>query len=76
MRWSGRDLVLRGDGGDGYVLLDGERRLAVMAPRRAGQRPLDVVVDDPGVDAGLLLFMAFVVQAYSDDASFPAPTPD
>ena len=40
-----------------------------------GQRPLDVVVEDPTVDPGLLLFMAFVVQAYSDDASFPPPTP-
>ena len=76
LRWSERDLVLRGDGGDGYELLDGERRLAVLTPRRAGRRPLDIVVEAPGVDAGLLLFTAFVVQAYSDDASFPAPTPD
>jgi hypothetical protein len=76
LRWSDRDLVLRGAGGDGHALFDGERRLAAMTPRRAGKRRLDVVVDDPGVEPGLLLFMAFVVQAYSDDTSFPAPTPD
>jgi hypothetical protein len=76
LRWADRDLALRGDGGDGYVLLDGQRRLAVMTPQRAGRRSLDVVVEDPTVDPGLLLFMAFVVQAYSDDASFPTPTPD
>ena len=32
---------------------------------------LDVVLDDPSVDPGLLLFEAFIAQAYEDDASFP-----
>lgn len=45
-----------------------------MAPKREGKRPLDVAMNDPTTDPGLLLFMAFVVQAYCDDASFPAPT--
>ena len=77
LRWGDRELTLRPDAAlrGGYVLRDGERPLATMAPKREGKRPLDVVVDDPAVDAGLLLFMAFVVQAYSDDASFPPPAP-
>jgi hypothetical protein len=76
LRWGDRELRLQPDGArrGGYVLLDGERGLATMTPKREGQRPLDVVVEDPALDSGLLLFMAFVVQAYSDDASFPPPT--
>jgi hypothetical protein len=76
LRWADRELRLQPDEarGAGYVLLDGERRLATMTPKREGKRPLDVIVEDPAPDAGLLLFMAFVVQAYSDDASFPPPT--
>jgi len=72
LRWSDRALILRADElrRGGYVLLEGERRLASMAPERFGKRPLDVTLDDLTVDPGLLLFMAFVVQAYSDDASF------
>lgn len=76
LRWGDRQLTLRPDAArrGGHVLRDGERPLATMAPKREGRRPLDVTVDDPSADPGLLLFMAFVVQAYSDDASFPAPT--
>ena len=76
LRWGDRELTLRPDAArrGGYVLRDGERPLATMAPKREGKRPLDVIANDPAVDPGLLLFMAFVVQAYSDDASFPAPT--
>ena len=77
LRWGDRALTLRPDDGrpGGYVLRDGERPLAAMAPKREGKRPLHVVVEDPAIDPGLLLFMVFVVQAYSDDASFPPPTP-
>ena len=76
LRWGDRALTLRPDAArrGGYVLRDGERPLATMAPKREGKRPLDVTADHPTVDPGLLLFMSFVVQAYSDDASFPAPT--
>ena len=72
LRWSDRSLVLRRDGRErgGYVLLDGDRALATMTPKREGKRPLNVSVDDPTLDPGLLLFMAFIVQAYADDASF------
>ena len=74
LRWWDRELTLRPDGlrRGGYVLLDGERQLATMTPKRERKRPLDVSADDPALDAGLLLFMAFIVQAYSDDASFTA----
>ena len=72
MRWSGRELALRPNGlrRGGYALLDGGRVLATMTPKREGKRPLDVTLEDPALDPGLLLFVAFVVQAYSDDASF------
>ena len=77
LRWGDRHLSLRPDAapGGGYVLRDGERPLATMTPKREGKRPLRVVVEDPAIDPGLLLFTAFVVQAYSDDASFPPTTP-
>ena len=42
-----------------------------MTPKRRGRRQLDVVLEDPSVDPGLLLFQAFIAQAYEDDASFP-----
>ena len=73
LRWAGRDLRLVRDGPRlrGYALCDGDRRLAVMTPKRSGRRQLDIVLEDPSVDAGLLLFQAFIAQAYEDDASFP-----
>ncbi len=72
LRWFDHQLTLRRDRlqRGGYVLLEGERRLATMTPKREGKRPLDVIADDEALDAGLLLFMAFIVQAYTDDASF------
>jgi len=75
LRWAGRDLTLRADKAraGGYLLFDGERLLAGMAPKRNGRRPLHIAIEDPAVDPGLLLLMAFVVQAYADDASFPQP---
>jgi len=76
LRWAGRRLTLRPDGDSGgHVLCDGGRRLARMASVEQGRRPLAVVIDDPATDAGLLLFVAFIVQAYSDDASFAPPAP-
>lgn len=73
LRWAGCDLRLVRDGPRlwGYALCDGDRRLAVMTPKRRGRRQLDVVLEDPSVDPGLLLFQAFIAQAYEDDASFP-----
>lgn len=75
LRWAGRDLRLVRDGPQrrGYALCDGHRRLASMTPRRRGKRQLDVALEDPTVDPGLLLFAAFIAQAHEDDASFPPP---
>jgi len=72
VRWSDRELALRPDGlrRGGYALLDGERVLVTMTPKREGRCPLDVTLEDPALDRGLLLFLAFIVQAYCDDASF------
>jgi len=76
LRWSGRELALRPTRlrRGGHALLDGERVLATMTPKREGKRPLDVTLEDRAVDPGLLLFVVFVVQARSDDASFGGPT--
>ena len=72
LRWNGRELALRYDDAHrAHALSDGDRALARFAPKVAGKRPLDVVIEDPDVDPGLLLFAAFIVQAYADDASFP-----
>lgn len=75
LRWMGRVLALRYEDAH-YALIDGGRSLARMAPTAAGKRPLDVALEDEAADPGLLLFAAFIVQAYADDASFPQrPSP-
>jgi hypothetical protein len=72
LRWGDRELALRPDGRrrGGYELLDGERRLVTMTPKRPHKRALDIGLVDEALDPGLLLFVAFIVQAYADDASF------
>ncbi len=42
-----------------------------MTSKRRSRRQLDIVLEDPSVDPGLLLFQAFIAQAYEDDASSP-----
>lgn len=73
LRWAGRELRLHFDGPEssGYAVRDGDQRLALMTPKRRGKRPMDVLLEDPSADPGLLLFAGFIVQAYEDDASFP-----
>lgn len=71
LRWGDRELALREHGQrGGYELLDGERRLATMTPKRPHKRPLDIMLVDEALDPGLVLFVGFIVQAYADDASF------
>ena len=49
LRWGERALTLRPDPAPrgGYVLRDGERALATMAPKREGKRPLDASFPPP-----------------------------
>jgi hypothetical protein len=69
--WEGHEHVLKPDSRwtERYALLDGERRLALLEGKGWGKRPVRVDVDDTTIDAGLLLFTAFVVRALAEDAS-------
>ena len=69
--WEGHEHVLKPDSRwtERYALLDGERRLALLEGKGWGKRPVRVDVDDTTIDAGLLLFAAFVVRALAEDAS-------
>ena len=50
-----------------------DRELAVLDGKGWGSRPVAVSVDDPAaVEAGLLLFAAFVVRGLAEDANAAA----
>ena len=72
VRWEGRDFALRSRStwkAQRFVLLDGDRDIAVFAGRASDRRPVTVSIDEPGaLDAGLLLFVAFVVRGLVLDA--------
>ena len=56
-----------------YALVDGERSLATIEGKGWGKRPVSITTEDPAaVDAGLLLFAAFVVRTLSADAQSSA----
>ena len=72
LRWDERDYVLQPDSRwkEHYVLVDGERRLAMLEGKGWGKRPVRVEIDDSArLDPGLVLFAAFVVRALAQDAS-------
>lgn len=72
LRWEEREYVLKPDSHwtERYALGDGDRRLAVLEGRGWGKRPVRVDVEDrSAIDAGLLLFTAFVVRALAEDAT-------
>src|SRR3954447_17423069 len=63
--WHGRELSLRRASmwRERSARADGEREIALLDARRWGPRPLTITVQDhTAVDAGLLLFSAFVVR--------------
>jgi hypothetical protein len=71
LAWEGRELTLRPASAwrERYALAEGERELAVFDGKGWGKRPVAVRVDDPAaIDAGLLLFTAFVVRGLAEDA--------
>lgn len=72
VRWEGRDFTLRSRStwkAQRFVLLDGDREVAVLDGKASDRRPVTVSVDEPGaLDAGLLLFVAFVVRGLTLDA--------
>ncbi len=75
LRWAERELVLRPASAwrERYALAEGESELALFAGAGWGRRPVKVTVDDSGaLDAGLLLFTAFVVRRLAADAGSSA----
>ncbi len=71
LRWAARELELRPDSiwRERYALADGEHRLATIESKGWGKQPVKMTIEDPaGVDAGLLLFAAFVARTLSEDA--------
>lgn len=75
LRWEGRTYVLRTASAwrERYALAVGERELALLDGRGWGKRPVRVTVEDPpAIDAGLLLFAAYVVRTLAEDAGSTA----
>jgi hypothetical protein len=72
IRWSDRAFELRPASmwSERYALATADRELAVFHGKSWGKRPVKVTVDELGlVEAGLLLFAAFVVRQLAEDAS-------
>jgi hypothetical protein len=75
VRWEARELTLRPASmwRERYALADGERELVVLDGKSWGRSPVKVTVDDPqSLEAGLLLFAAFVVRGLAADAGASA----
>jgi hypothetical protein len=73
--WRTRELVLRPASvwRERYALADGETELALIDGKGWGRRPVAISSDDSAaVEAGLLLFAAFVVRGLADDANAAA----
>lgn len=75
VRWAERELMVRPASAwrERYALVEGDRELALFDGKGWGRRPVKVTVDDPAaLDAGLLLFTAFVVRRLAEDAGSSA----
>jgi hypothetical protein len=75
LNWGVRELAMRPASAwrERYALVDGDEELAVFDGRGWGSRPVKVTVADLArVDAGLLLFAAFVVRGLAEDTSTAA----
>lgn len=75
VRWVGRELTLRPASRwrERYALADGDRELATFEGKSWGRRPVRVSVEDlEQLDAGLVLFAAFVVRGLAKDADAAA----
>lgn len=73
--WRSRDLTLRSASAwrERYALAEGETELAILDGKGWGRRPVAVSVDDSAaLEAGLLLFAAFIVRGLAEDASAAA----
>jgi len=75
LRWDRRELTLRPSSRwrERYMLVDGDRELAVLDGRGWGKRPVKMTVEQPAaIEPGLLLFAAFVVRRLAAGAAAAA----
>ncbi len=75
LHWADREFTLRTASSwrERYALVDGDRELAILDGKGWGRRPVKVTVDDLDViEAGLLLFAAFIVRGRAEDAQSAA----
>ena len=75
LRWFGCEFALRPASSwrERYALAAGDRELALLHGKGWGRRPVKVTVgDQDAVDAGLLLFAAFIVRRLAEDAGATA----
>ena len=75
LRWKGRELALQPASTlrERYALAEADSELAFFEGKGWGRRPVRVTVDDfAALDAGLLLFAAFVVRRLAEDAGSSA----
>jgi len=75
LTWNARAFELRPASRwkDRYALAEADREIAVLDGRSWGRRPVTITVDEPGaVDAGLLLFAAYVVRSLAEDSASAA----
>ena len=71
LHWAGRELSLRPASSwrDRYAVVDGEHELVLLEGKGWGRRPVRISLEAPGrIDAGLLLFAAFVVRGLAEDS--------
>jgi hypothetical protein len=70
--WGGRELTLQPVSAlrERYVLAEGDRDLVLIHGKSWGKRPVKITLADPdAIDAGLLLFAAFVVHQLAVSAA-------
>jgi hypothetical protein len=71
VRWERRDFTLQSRStwkAQRFALLEGDRDMAVFEGRAYDRRPVTVSIEPGALDAGLLLFVAFVVRGLVLDA--------
>jgi hypothetical protein len=75
LSWAGHEFKLRPSSAwrERYALADGDLELAVVDGKSWGKTPVKVTLERPdAVDAGLLLFAAFVVRGLAEDTASAA----
>lgn len=75
LHWAGRELILRPASRwrERYALADGDTELAIFDGKGWGRTPVSLSIDETAtVEAGLVLFAAFIVRRLAEDANAAA----